>query len=162
MAQGLGDQHAPLHAARQVDDLLVALVEQREVGKHFLDLRVVARLAEQAARERDRSPHRLEGVDMHLLRHQPDQAARGAVVAHDVVPADRDAAAAGVDNAAHDGDQRRLAGAVRPQKSEDFALHDVEVDALQRVEAVLVGLRQRSDGYDWLHYSILCGLVRGI
>src|SRR5690606_179627 len=52
-------------------------------------------------------------------------------------------------------------GAVRPQEGEDLALHDVEVDALQRVEAVLVGLRQVPDGYDWLHGPILHGLVRG-
>jgi hypothetical protein len=56
----------------------------------------VGRLAEQAAAEADRGPHRLEGVGRQLLRHQADQRARGAVVAHDVVAVDGHVPALGV------------------------------------------------------------------
>ena len=44
-----------------------------------------ARLAEQAAAERQRVPHRLEHVGGEFLRHQADPGAGGAEVAHDVV-----------------------------------------------------------------------------
>ena len=43
--------------------------------------------------------------------------------------------AVGVDDAADDVDQRRLAGAVRPEQREDLAAADVEVDVLERLEA---------------------------
>ena len=39
----LGDQHAPLHAARQRHDLVVALVPQRQVAQHLLEVRRVRR-----------------------------------------------------------------------------------------------------------------------
>ena len=47
-------------------------VPQRQVAQHLLEIAVVARLAEQAAAELDRRPHRLEGVGGQLLRHQAD------------------------------------------------------------------------------------------
>src|SRR3546814_20550405 len=37
----------------------------------------------------------------------------------------------GVDQAGNDADQRRLAGAVRPQQCEEFAAADLETDAAQ-------------------------------
>ena len=45
--QRLGDHHAALHAARQRHDLVVALVPQRQVAQHLLDVRRVRRAAEQ-------------------------------------------------------------------------------------------------------------------
>jgi hypothetical protein len=42
----LGDQHAPLHAARERHDLVVALLPERQVSQHFLQVRIVRRLAE--------------------------------------------------------------------------------------------------------------------
>jgi hypothetical protein len=53
----------------------------------------------------------------------------------DVVPVDRDASLAGVDDAANDADQRRLAGAVGAEQRKDFAAPDLQVNVLQRVEA---------------------------
>ena len=90
--QRLGDHHAALHAAGQRDDLGVLLVPQRQVLQHLLDMRGIFRLAEQAAAEADGRPHRFERIGVQFLRHQPDQRARGAVVAVDVVAADGDAA----------------------------------------------------------------------
>src|SRR6185312_5502127 len=109
------------------------------------------RLAEQATAEADRSPNRLEGVGMQLLRHQPDQGARGAVILADVVTADGDASLADIGDAADDADQGGLAGAVRSEQCEYLAAADVKVDVLQRLEAGAVGLRQVDDGYDGRH-----------
>src|SRR6202162_2429747 len=52
------------------------------------------------------------------------------------------AAAALVDQRGDDADQRSLAGAVRTQQREEIALLDVQIDAAQRVHAILIGLRQ--------------------
>ena len=84
-------------------------------------MRRIVRLAEQAAAEGDGRPHRLEGVGGQLLRHEADHGAHGAVVGDDVVAADRTVPADGVDDAADDVDQRRLAGAVRSEQREDLA-----------------------------------------
>ena len=108
-------------------------------------------LAEQAAAERHRRPHRLEGVGGQFLRHQPDQRARRAELRDDVMAGRRHRAGARIDDAADDVDQRRLAGAVGPEQREDLALADLEIDVLQRLEAGLVDLRQMGDGDDRLH-----------
>ena len=52
-------------------------------------------------------------------------------------------ARAGVDDAADDADQRRLAGAVGAEQREDLAAPDLEVDVLERLEARGVGLGRR-------------------
>ena len=88
--QRLGDQQAPLHAARERHDPVVLLVPERQVAQHLLDVRGIGRLAEQAAAEGHACPSRLERVGRQLLRHQADQRARRAVVAHDVVAVDAD------------------------------------------------------------------------
>ena len=62
----------------------------------------------------------LERVGRQFLRHQTDHRAGGAIVAHDVVAIDEHGAAGRVDDAADDADQRRLAGAVRPEQRRRF------------------------------------------
>jgi hypothetical protein len=57
-----------------------------------LEIGVVARLAEEAAREADGVDHRREDVEMDLLRHEADHRAGAAELGDDVVPADRDPA----------------------------------------------------------------------
>ena len=49
----LRDQHPPLHPARQRHDLVVALLPQREVAQHALEVRRVRRAAEETAAERN-------------------------------------------------------------------------------------------------------------
>ena len=149
----LGDQHAPLHAARQGDDLVVALVPQGQVAQGPLDDGRRGRLAEQAAGERDRGPDRFEGAGGQLLRDQADHAARGAKVAADVVAGDGDGAGRRVDDPADDADQRGLAGTVGAEQAEDLAFADLEVDRLQGHEAGGVGLAQAADGDDGGHAS---------
>ena len=117
------------------------LVPQRQVAQHLLDVRRVRRLAEQAAAEADRRPDRLEGVGGQLLRHQADLArARRGSRARCRGRRRSPLPALGVDDAADDADQRRLAGAVRAEQREDLAAADLEVDALQRLEPGRVGL----------------------
>ena len=146
--QRLGDHHPALHAAGQGDDLGVLLVPQRQVLQHLFDMSGVFRLAEQAAAETHRRPHRFEGVGVQLLRHQPDQRARRAVIPVDVMAVDRDTALAQIGDAADDADQRGLAGAVRPEQGEDLAAPDVEIDVFQRLEAGAIGLGKVCNGYD--------------
>ena len=141
-----GAKHPPFHAARQRHDLVVALVPQREIAQHLLEVRRVRRAAEEAAAEAHRAPHRLEHVGVQLLRDQTDLRPRGTVVAHDVVAVDEDPSRGRRDDAADDADQRRLAGAVRAEQGEDFAPADLQVDALQRLQARSVGLGQARDG----------------
>jgi hypothetical protein len=100
----------------------------------------IFRLAEQATAEADRRPHRFEGIGVQLLRHQPDQRARGAVAVVDIVAADRDAAFARSRDPADDADQRGLAGAVRPQQRKNLAALDLQIDVVQRLETGAIGL----------------------
>jgi hypothetical protein len=128
--QRLGDHQATLHAARQRHDLVVLLVPQGQLFQDLGDMLWRGRLAPQAAAESGRGPDRLERIRRQLLRHQTDHRPGGAVVPDDVVAVDRHAAFAGIEDAANDADQRRLARAVRSQQREDLASSDVEVDAL--------------------------------
>src|SRR3546814_18801017 len=66
-----------------------------------------------------------------LLRHDAEQATCRAKIAHGVVAEHADGALGGVDQAGNDADQRRLAGAVRPQQCEEFAAAALETDAAQ-------------------------------
>jgi hypothetical protein len=50
------------------------------------------------------------------------------------------------DQRGDDADGRGLAGAVRTEQREEVAIGHVEVDALQRLHAVLVGLRELTEG----------------
>ena len=78
--QRLRDHDAALHAAGQGQDLGVLLVPQRQRFEDLLDIGRIFRLAEQAAAEADRGPHRLERIGVQFLRHQPDHRARRTVI----------------------------------------------------------------------------------
>jgi hypothetical protein len=132
--QRLGDHHAPLHAARQRHDLGILLVPQGESRSTFSIWAGFFGLPNRPAAELDRGPHRLERVRGQFLRHQADLFARRAIVAHDVVAVGEHRAGARIDDAANDGDQRRLAGAVRPEQRKNLAAADFEVDVLQRLK----------------------------
>ena len=77
----------------------------------------------------------------------------------DVVTVDGDRAAARVDDAADDVDQRRLAGAVRAEQTENLAAPDLEIRVLQRLEAGRIGLRQILDRDDRLHEALRGGAL---
>ena len=129
----------------------ILLVPQRKLLEQLLDMGRILRLAEQAAGVAGRRQNRFERRDGELLRHQADPRPRLSVVADDVVAVGGDLALARRDDAADDRDQRRLAGAVRPEQREDLAAADIEIDVRQRLEAGRIGLRQVRDGDDRLH-----------
>jgi hypothetical protein len=121
------------------------------VIEHLGDVIGIAGLAEQAAAEGHGPPNGLEGVGRQLLRHEADHRAGGAVVPDDVVAVDRHGAGTGIDDAADDADQRRLAGAVRAEQAENLALADLQVDIFKRLKTRGVGLGKIGNGNDGLH-----------
>ena len=151
MRQRLGNHHTPLHAARKRHDLFLALIPEREVLEDLLNERRVAWLSEQPSRKTHRRLHALERFYMQFLRHKADQAARGAEVGDDVVPAHRHRARARVHQPAHDRNQRCLAGAVRPKQRQYFAFLDVEADCIERLQSAGVSLGEFGNGDDRLH-----------
>ena len=76
----LGDEDAALHPARQRHDLVVALLPQRQLAQHLLQVRGIRRAAEEPAAEAHRRPHGLEHVGVQLLGHEADlrRARRGS------------------------------------------------------------------------------------
>ena len=153
--QRLGDHHAPLHAARERLDAVVALLPERQRLEHALDVARVRGAPEQSAAEAAGGPGRLEHLRDQLLRHEPDAGTGVAVVLHDVVAGGGHRARARRHDSAHDVDQRGLAGAVRAEQGEDLALLDVEVHRFERLQAGGVGLRKVFDREDGRHRGTL-------
>ena len=147
----LGDQHAALHAARERDDLAIALFPQRQIAQHLFDVGRVFWLAEQTAAEGNGRPDGFEGVGGEFLRHEADERARAAIIARDVAAVDRHRAFACIHNAANDADQRGFTGAVRPEQSEDFSAIDRQIDVFQSMKTRGIGFRQIRNRDDWLH-----------
>ncbi len=138
--QGLGHQHAPLHAAGEGAHIHVRLVGQVEVFHHLVDPLVVVFQAEVARLQAQGFAHREEGVEHQLLRHHAELAARLAEVAGHVVAVDRHAARIGPDQAGDDGDQRGLAGTVRPEQAEELAFFNAQGNAAQGLQGLVAFL----------------------
>ena len=58
-----------------------------------------------------------------------------------------------VDDPASYVDERRLAGAIRSQKSEDLSAFDLQVNTLERLKTRLVGFGELGYGDDRLQYQ---------
>jgi hypothetical protein len=129
--QRLGDQDAPLHAARELAHVGVALVGEAEVGEQLVDPGVVGVDAEIAALDAQRLAHGKNGSKTSSCGHDADLPARRRVVAVDVVAEDGDASRRRTRQTGEDADQRRLAGAVRAEQAEELALLDVEADVVE-------------------------------
>mmetsp|Transcript_29280 Transcript_29280/g.53020 ORF Transcript_29280/g.53020 Transcript_29280/m.53020 type:complete len:262 (-) Transcript_29280:10-795(-) len=129
--QGLGHQHAALHAARELAHIGIGLVGQAQVGEQLVDPVVVVLDPEVAALDTQRLAHAEEGVEHQFLRHHAQRLARGGVVVHHVVAHHAHAALGGTGQAGQHADQRRLAGAVGAEQAEELAAADVEADAIQ-------------------------------
>ena len=127
--QGLGHQHAALHAAGKLAHVRVGLVGQAEVVQQLVDPVVVAVHAEIAALDAQRLAHAEEGVEDQLLRHDAQGPARRGVVVDDVVAHHAHPAFGGLGQAGQHADQRGLAGTVGTEQAEEFAAGDVEADA---------------------------------
>ncbi|MBV6418439.1 MAG: hypothetical protein CMLOHMNK_03283 [Steroidobacteraceae bacterium] len=110
---------------------------QVELGALFRDPAldaVEARLVD------DDLERRLPHVEVHFLRHDPDAGLGGLELDVDVVAEDREPATRLVDERGRDADQRGLAGAVRAEQREEIAFLHLEIDALQGLHAIPVGL----------------------
>jgi ABC-2 type transport system ATP-binding protein len=139
------EQQAPAHAARQhrrADVGLRAQVEDvHHLGRAVARVRavhpVVAAVVEQRLLDVE------EAVEVDVLLGQADQAPR----LHRVVPvAEHVRLAAGrADQVADGADQRGLAGAVGPEQPEELTGPDLEVEAVEREEAVVVALGQSAE-----------------
>ena len=157
--QRLGDQHAALHASRQLHDLGVALVPQLQVAQQLFDIGGVPRSPEQPAREGDGRQHALERVGRQFLGDEADPPARLAIVADRVEPVDGDRPRARHDDAADDRDQRRLARAVGAEQRQDLAAPHLQVDRLERLHRRRlaprrIGLGDPRDAQDGIVHAV--------
>src|SRR5262245_13463413 len=166
--QGEGDVEAPLLPAGQGRGPGIRLLSEPDQVHGLVDVpgrEVVARvLLDGLARGELRD-------EPGLLQDEPDPVAPGAVGPLRVDAEDAHLAGAPRPIALEDLDRRRLAGAVRPEKGEDLAGADLEVDPSHRLEAVVRlaqafhadhGLGHRADVMDGFpSYSAATNTVAG-
>ena len=136
------DHEAALHAARKGARNRVAAVPELQllqIGFGAL-FRERALDAVEAGLVHDDRECGLKLIEVDLLRHDADAGFRGFEFAIDVVAEYLDVAAGLVDQGGHDADRRRLAGAIGAEQREEVALLDGQIDALERLDAVLVSL----------------------
>ena len=84
-------------------------------------------------------------VEIDFLRHDADAGLGGLELPIDVVAEHVGRAGALVDERGDDADERRLAGAVGSEQREEIALLDIEIDAFERLDTVLVGLGETAN-----------------
>ena len=144
--QGLRDQHAALHAARELAHIGIRLVGQAQAFEQLVDPGVVVAHTEIARLDAQRFTHIEEGVEHELLGHDAELAAGLRVVGLHVVAQDADLAARGAHQAGEDADEGRLAGAVRAEQAEELALFDGQADVVKRGKGGALGTaRERVD-----------------
>ncbi|CAM5473184.1 hypothetical protein SSTU70S_05805 [Stutzerimonas stutzeri] len=151
--QRAGDHQPALHAAGEHSRGHVTLVPQPQLMQIFFgtlpgDLRrdaVVARLGDED----------IEGlfelVEVELLRHHAQAALESGRIAIQVVAEHVHRAAALVHQRGKNADGGGLAGAVGAEQGEEIAFGNVQVDALEGLEAVAIGLGQLPDGQSVIH-----------
>jgi hypothetical protein len=148
--QRLGDQEPPAHAARERARIGVGPVGEADRGQDLVAAALALGHAVEPGLDLQRLARGEEGIEIELLRHDPDRPPGAARMDVDVeVPDLR--AARGLDHeAGEDVDERRLAGAVGTQQAEDRAARHRKLDAVQRffgwrAAAAGVDLAQRLD-----------------
>ena len=168
---GLADQrtahgHTLALTAGEVAGLAVQVVVELEhlrgLGHLGLDLVLgELRLLVQAQRERDVLEHRQVRVERVVLEHHGEVAVLGRHLV-DAPLADREVAVGDVLEAHDHAQQGGLAAAGGAHEDHELAVGDVQVDALHRVEAVVVGLVdvvQGDGGHRWGSFrSVVPGL----
>src|SRR5207253_582508 len=100
---------------------------------HLIDPGPQLTLAEagEPSEEQKVPTNRDDWVDAQILRRQTDVLARFRVPSQSVDPAHLNDPGVGPAEPGDDGDERGLAGAVGPEKADDLAFRDVEVDPLR-------------------------------
>lgn len=89
--------------------------------------------------------HRLEGVEVEFLGYQAQAGLGGILLPVDVVAKDGDLAGGLVHQGGDDADGGGFARAVGAQQGEEIPGLHVQIDALERLEAIAVGLGQIPD-----------------
>ncbi len=132
--QRLGDQHPPLHAARKRAHVDVGLGGEIEVMHHLVDPGVVRANAVIPGLQAQRLAHAEKGIEHQLLGHHAEHAAREPVLRHDVGAHHLHAARIGARQPGDQVDEGGLAGAVRAEQAEEFALLDAEAYPGERAQ----------------------------
>ena len=150
MDERLRHHHAPLHAAGEAAHVRARLGAKREPLEELVDPAVVRAQSEIARLDLERLAHGEERIEDDLLRHDADGAPRGAVIAAHVVAHHRKAARVGAHQPAERGNEGGLAGAVRPEEAEEFALGHGERHARERDDVAVtlvdaIELRERDE-----------------
>ena len=161
--QGPGDHQATLHAAGEHAGAAVALVPEAEIAQQLLGTgqglpaghAVVARLGQHDV------DHLLELVEVELLGHHAQVVLGPGEVPVDIDPEDRHLTGALLHQGADHAEGGGLAGAVGAQQREEVSFGDVEVDALEGLEAIAVDLGQATDGQSRFGHARSLMLVRG-
>jgi hypothetical protein len=135
---GLGDDQAPLHAARQLVDLRIPLRRQLGEGQHLVDLGIdlPRRDAVELGVVAEVLPHVDIPVQDLVLGHHADVALDIAGVLDDVVAQHRGSTGGGKRQPTQHSDDGRLARPVGSQQSEYLAPGDVQVHPVHRDQLV--------------------------
>ena len=140
------DHEATLHASRERAGDAATLIPKLQVLQILL--RPLARDAPLDAIEPrlidDDRLGRLEHVEVDLLRNHSDARLGGVQVLIDVVAENAHLSGGLIHKGSHNTDEGGLAGAIRPEKCEKVPRSYVQIDAFQRLHAVLIGLDQAS------------------
>src|SRR4029077_20805816 len=121
---------------------LVALVVQLQQRQVLLGAlaRQLPRNSVEAGLVHQDGLRRLELVEIDFLRHDANAGLGGLQLAVEIVAEHADGAAGLVDQRGQDAYQGGLAGAVRSEQCEEVSLLHVEIDTLESLDTILVGL----------------------
>jgi len=139
-------QLAPVIAAIEASGARIAKIESRQANLETAFLALTGRALRelgpaQAVERAEVLEVLIRGelfVEREILRDEPELLLRGARLLRERHAADRHRPARRRHDAAHHRDRRRLAGAVRAEQAEDLALHDVEIERLDRSPLAVV------------------------
>ena len=144
---------AAQYAARAIDDRL----EPREVFEHGRDR--VVRLGGADGAHAQVVAHGQAGEDLTALRHEAQAPAvrAGAAAPRNAAALERHAAAGGADMAGERAQQRRLAHAVVPEHTDEFAASHGEIDPHEDRNTAVAGLQSGDLEHRW---QLPCSLIR--
>ena len=131
MDHRLGHQQPSAHAAGQAAGVRVGLTAETDGGEDVVGAAVVFGDAVEAGLDLEHLARRKERVDIELLGHDADGPPGGSHVLLDVVAPDVRRAGGADHQPGEDVDQRRLAGAVGPEKPEKRAGGNAERDVFE-------------------------------
>ncbi len=155
--QRAGNHQAAFHAARKRTRRYIALVPKAQLGQVLLGplLGDFWRNAIVAGLGHNNVETLLELVEVEFLRHDAQAALERRRRTVQVVTEHIDRAAGLVHQGRKDADGGGLAGAVGAKQGEEVAFGNIEVDAIEGLKAVAVGLGQLSDGQGRTHSGSL-------